>query len=110
MRRIALLISLGVSLAATLVIELAAALLFRKRGLALAVVAAVNLLTNPLLVLIWQLFHAAWLFWLLELAAAAAEGLCYRLFPQEFPRPFCFSVLCNTVSCTIGIMLNGGIG
>lgn len=105
-----LLLSLGISLLATLGVELLFALVTRKRGRGLAVVTAVNLLTNPTLVLIWQVTQKDPLFFLsMELAAALIEGCCYRLFPSHFQRPFLFSFICNFISCTIGIIMNGGI-
>lgn len=105
-----LLLSMGISLLATLALEILFALLTKKRGWGLAIVAAVNLLTNPTLVLIWQLTAKAPLLFLsMELAAVLIEGCCYRLFPAYFSKPFLFSLICNAISCTIGIILNGGI-
>lgn len=110
MCRIELYLTLGLSLAATLLTELGVALLFKKRGTALLVVAAVNLLTNPIVVLVWKLTaKEPWIFFGMELAAVMIEGCCYRLFSEKFRRPFLFSLLCNLISCTIGIMMNGGI-
>lgn len=98
------------SLAATLLVELTLALLCKKRKTALLIVAAVNLLTNPVVVLVWQCTaHEPLIFLSMELAAILIEGCCYRLFPRDFPKAFRFSLLCNVISCTIGIMMNGGI-
>ena len=102
-----LLLSLGVSLAATLVIELSLAWLFKQRGMSLTVVTAVNLLTNPAIVLLWNLFHR--FYWLMELTVVLLEGGCYRLFPKQFKKPVLFSLLLNFISCAIGIIMNGGI-
>lgn len=102
-----LLLSLGISLAATLIIELGLALLLKVRGAGLWVAAAVNLLTNPVLVLIWNFFPP--LLFPMELMAVLIEGCCYRLFPAHFKKPFLFSLLLNVVSCSIGFIMNGGI-
>ncbi len=98
-----LLLSLGISLAATLLIELGLAFLFKIRGAGLAVVSAVNLLTNPPLVLIWNFFPI--LLIPMELMAILIEGCCYRLFPKYFLKPFLFSLLCNVTSFLIGGIL-----
>lgn len=90
--------------------ELGIALLCKKRGAALLIVGAVNLLTNPVLVLIWQVTaKEPLIFFTMEVAALLIEGCCYRLFPRYFPKAFGFSLLSNLISCTIGIIMNGGI-
>lgn len=98
-----LLLSLGVSLGATLLIEWGLAWLFKIRGRGLAIVTAVNLLTNPVVVLIWNFYPALLL--PMELGAVLVEGCCYRLFPQDFKKPFLFSLLCNLTSFLIGGLL-----
>lgn len=99
-------LSLGISLAATLLIETGIAWLCKKRGSALLTVVAVNLLTNPVLVLLWHLTaHHPLIFGGMEALAVLIEGCCYRLFPRKFQKPFWFSLLCNAVSCIIGGIL-----
>ncbi len=98
-----LLVSLGISLAVTLLIEWGLAWLCKIRGRGLAIVTAVNLLTNPVVVLIWNFYPALLL--PLELGAVLIEGCCYRLFPQHFKRPFLISLLCNLISFLIGGIL-----
>lgn len=101
-----LLLSLGISLIATLLIETAVAVLLKKRRLGLAVVLAVNLLTNPVVVLFWQLNpELPLLLPCMEVGAVLIEGCCYRLFPAHFRRPFLFSLLCNLLSFFIGGIL-----
>ena len=98
-----ILLSLIISLAATLIIELALALLFKVRGKGLWAVVAVNLLTNPPLVLTWSFYPA--LLIPMELTAVLIEGCCYRLFPKRFSKPFLFSFLFNLSSFLIGGIL-----
>lgn len=106
MHPIELYLSLGISLAATLLVELGLALLCKKRGIALGVVAAVNLLTNPVLVLLWHTTAKdPLIFFCMEVSAVVIEGCCYRLFPAQFPKAFRFSLLCNLISCIIGGIL-----
>lgn len=101
-----LLLSLAISLIATLLIETAAAVLLKKRGLGLVVILAVNLLTNPVVVLLWRLNPEFPLLLLcMEVGAVLIEGCCYRLFPAHFRRPFLFSLLCNLLSFLIGGIL-----
>lgn len=105
------LLSLGISLALTLAIELAAAYLTGKRGRALAVVALVNTLTNPpvvLTVLLWQrhgLPGLPLLIAALELGAVLAEGGVYRLWREDFPHPWRFSLALNALSYALGVLL-----
>lgn len=101
-----LLLSLGISLLATLIIETGLAILLKKRGLGLTVVLAVNLMTNPVVVLLWWWNPRLPLLLLcMEIGAVLIEGACYRLFPKHFNRPFLFSFLCNLLSFLIGGIL-----
>ena len=106
------LLSLGVSLALTLLIEGGIAFLARRRGRALRVVLLVNLLTNPAVVffVLWGR-SAGWphmALWtaLAELAAFAAEGAVYRSWREDFPHPWRFSLLLNGLSFGIGLLLS----
>lgn len=110
-----LLRSLALSLALTLLLELAAAaILGLRRPRDLCLVALVNILTNPLVVLTLNL---TWFFtqtspgWLLtaglEITAFLAEGLLYRnrLTQQRF-NPFALSLILNAISYTGGLLLS----
>ena len=105
------LLSLGISLALTLAIELAAARIALRRGRALAVVALVNVLTNPpvvLTALLWQRYGLPGLPLLiaaLELGAVLTEGGVYRLWREDFPHPWRFSLLLNALSFGLGELL-----
>ena len=101
------------SLALTLVLEELFALLWGLRGRReLTVVALVNVLTNPPVVL---LYHTAVGLWgwnavsvtvLLESAAVAVEWLCYRLCSDQLQRPLLFALLANLFSYGAGCVIN----
>ena len=104
---------LAVSLALTVIIEGAFALLWGVRGRReLALTVLVNCLTNPAVVL---LRHTAVRLWrwsaapvtaVLECAAAAVEWRCYRAFSEQIRRPLLFSLFANAVSFGTGCLLN----
>lgn len=101
------------SLALTLVLEELFALLWGLRGRReLAIVALVNALTNPPVVL---LYHTAVGLWgwpaasvtiLLEGAAVAVEWRCYRLCSDQLQRPLLFALLANLFSYGAGCVIN----
>lgn len=101
------------SLALTLVLEELFALLWGLRGRReLTVVALVNVLTNPPVVL---LCHTAVGLWgwpaapvtiLLEGAAVAVEWRCYRLCSDQLQRPLLFALLANLFSYGAGRVIN----
>ncbi len=109
-------ISLGVSLALTLVIELVAALVSGKRRKALLIVALVNVLTNPIVVLTVRAvpalsrLHAGELrvliIAIMEALAFSVEALLYREWKQFFPHPWRFSLIVNGLSFLIGLIIN----
>ncbi len=109
-----LLLSLALSLGLTLLLELSTALLFGQRKKALLLVALVNILTNPPVVLLLNLVaigtqgHPPWLLIaVLELGAIAAEGLVYqrsRLLNKW--NPWLFSLILNTISYLGGCLLS----
>ncbi len=100
-----LLLSLGLSLMLTEFFELLLALLFKKRGRDLAVVALANLLTNPPLVFLWQLSGKnLWLLLAMEGLVVLIEGFCYQKC-TNFKRPFLFALVCNLISFLIGELL-----
>lgn len=105
------LLSLGVSLALTLSFELGFALMCRRRGRALLLIALANVLTNPAVVLaalLWRSYAlpaypaavAA-----LELCAVLAEGFIYKKSREGFLRPYRFSLAANAVSFGLGVLL-----
>ncbi len=110
----ALLLSLGVSLLLTLLLELAFALLFRVRGKwDLTLVILANILTNPVVVLCHHLtrallpsFPIAVATLLLEAGAVLIEGLCYQRYSQRIPRPYLFSLAANGFSYGMGVLIS----
>ena len=106
------LISLGLSLALTLIFELGFALACGKRGRALSFVALVNALTNPVVVctlLVWRALGlgAEWaLIAALECSAVLVEGFVYKRSGEAFPRPYLFSLAANAVSYTLGLLIS----
>lgn len=111
----AVLRSLALSLGLTLVLELSGALaLGMRRKEDLLLVGLVNVLTNPLVVLICNLvllFSGAPAPWFLmaalEISAVVAEGWIYRrgLSFQRI-RPFILSVILNGISYMGGLLLS----
>ena len=106
------LISLGVSRGLTPLAEGGAAFLAHRRGRALAVVALVNVLTNPAVVFLTLLWRAAgWpceALWIAaaEAGAVAAEGVVYCAWPEDFPHPWRFSLALNALSFTLGLVFS----
>jgi len=106
------LVSLGVSLALTLLLELAFALLWGLRGRDLILCCLVNLLTNPpvvLLALLWRQYGPApaWLpVPLLEAGAVLLEGRLYRRDGERVRRPFLFSLCANAFSYALGLVFS----
>ena len=106
----------GVSLGLTLVIELAVAFLMKTRGFSeFLIVALVNVLTNPLVVLIVyiMIFRFPAARWPVEIAleilVIPAEGLLYRAAKKNgfrFPKPFLLALICNLSSYGFGLILN----
>lgn len=96
------LFALGVSLGLTLALELIFALLCRKRGRALLLVALGNVLTNPAVVLAVRMWGAP--VWLMEALAVLTEGVIYQK-SREFSRPYLFSLAANALSFGLGLAL-----
>ena len=106
----------GISLGLTLLIELAVAFLMKIRGWTeFLIVVLVNVLTNPLVVLIVYLMIFRFPAWrwpveiLLEILVIPAEGLLYRAAKKSgfrFPKPFLLALLCNLSSYGIGLLIN----
>lgn len=104
---------LAVSLALTLLLEEGFALCWGLRGRReLAVVALVNVLTNPAVVLSYYTAVGLW-GWpaapvtaALEGAAVAVEWLCYRACSEQLKRPLLFALLANALSYGAGCVIN----
>jgi len=103
----------GVSLLLTLALEgLFAYVWGLRRRRELAVVALVNILTNPPVVLLYYTF-AAFSGWnpllvkaVLELTAVAVEWFYYRTCSEDLKRPFLFALLANAFSYGVGCIIN----
>ena len=105
------LLSLGVSLLLTLVLEGCFALIAGTKGRSLALVLLVNVLTNPPVVfftLCWREFTALpdwYLIPLLEGLAVLTEGFLYARRGEGFARPYLFSLSANALSYTLGLLV-----
>ena len=96
-----LLTALLVSLLLTLLLECAFAFVAGARTpRRLLLVALVNVLTNPPVVLLCTLFPSP------LLAAVLTEGLIYRSRADWLRRPFLFSLAVNAFSYLTGLLLN----
>lgn len=77
----------------------------------MALIALVNLLTNPVVVLIYHLngiyggMNPACTAVLLEMGAIAAEGMCYRAAAGGIRHPWLFSAGANLFSYTAGLVI-----
>ena len=108
-----MLIVLAVSLVLTLVFEEGFALLWGLRGRReLGLVALMNCLTNPPVVLLYHTATGLW-HWnavlvtlILETAAVAVEWRCCRAYSEQVKRPFLFALLINLFSYGAGCAVN----
>ena len=107
-----LIASLVVSLLLTIVLETGFSLLAGKRNQKdLLLIMLVNILTNPVVVLLYWLakLYTDWniiiIMILLELFAVLAEGYCYKKYGQDFKRPYIFSFSANMFSCWTGVLI-----
>ena len=108
-----MLTTLAISLALTLVLEEAFALVWGLRGRReLGTVALVNVLTNPPVVFLHHTavgllgWNAAVVTAVLETAAVLVEWRYYRLCSQQLRRPFLFALLANALSYGTGCVIN----
>ena len=108
----ALLIALAVSLALTLVLESGFFLLTGKRNKKdLLLVALVNVMTNPAVVLLYWLgatysgLNLIITILALEVLAVLTEGYIYKKHGQDFKRPYGFSLFANMFSYGTGALL-----
>jgi len=107
-----LLVALAISLSLTLVFEAGFFLITGKRKKKdLLLVIMVNVLTNPVVVLLYWLahFYTNWNMILvlipLELFAVLTEGFYYNKYGLNFKRPFLFSLAANAFSFTAGMLI-----
>ena len=108
----ALLSSLALSLLMTVVLETGFFWLCGKRRKKdLLLVVLVNMLTNPIVVLLYWLaaVYTDWNLTIvtipLELSAVLVEGYCYGRYGQGFKHPFIFSAGANVFSFGMGLLL-----
>lgn len=110
-----LLPGLAISLALTLVLELSYARLWGVRDRHdFLLVAAVNVLTNPIVVFV---YYFVWyrrppvnrgLVTLgMEIWAVVTEALLYRRFARTIKRPWLFALSANAFSYAVGELING---
>lgn len=108
----ALLASLGISLALTLVFETGFFLLTGKRDKKdLLLLVLVNILTNPVVVLLYWLTVLRWevnsvIIVPLEVFAVLTEGFYYRKYGLNFKHPYLFSLAANAFSFGAGLLIN----
>lgn len=108
-----MLTALAVSLLLTLAFEEGFALLWGLRGKReLGLVALMNCLTNPPVVLLYHTAAGLW-HWNGLLVTAVLEGLavlvewrCCRAFSEQVKRPFLFALLINLFSYGAGCVIN----
>ena len=107
-----LLFALALSLILTLVFEVGFFLAVTKRDKKdLLLVVLVNVLTNPVVVLVYWLvvlytdINRTLVKIPLELFAFLTEGFYYKKYGQRFKRPFLFSLAANAFSFTMGALL-----
>ena len=103
---------LTVSLGMTVILEEAFGRMAGVRdGWDMVLIALVNLLTNPAVVLVYHLnriypvtnpYCAAVI---LEIGAVAAEGICYRAAARGIRHPWIFSAGANLFSYTAGLVI-----
>lgn len=104
---------LAVSLALTLLFEEGFALAWGLRGRReLGLVALMNCLTNPPVVLLYYTVAGLW-HWrpvpvtlVLEAAAVLVEWRCCRAYSRQIKRPFLFALLINLFSYGAGCVIN----
>lgn len=107
-----MLVALAISLVSTLVLEIGFFFIVGKRNKKdLLLVVLVNVLTNPVVVLLYWLavLYTDWNKTIvkipLELFAILTEGYYYMKYGQSFKRPFIFSLAANAFSLSISILL-----
>jgi len=103
--------ALSISLIATIVLE---ALIFFVSGKRdrkdLLLLVLVNIMTNPIVVLLYWLASGVGLNLILmtvvlEAGAVLAEGFYYKHYGRNFPHPFRFSIVANVFSYGVGFIV-----
>ncbi|MBP3900121.1 MAG: hypothetical protein J6D53_01495 [Blautia sp.] len=101
------------SLAATLLVELAAAYFMKVSVRDLSVVALVNLMTNPpyvLFILVCRYFFSPQAILILqivcEIIIIVIEAKLYRAHLKSYSRPYTLSIIANLLSITAGAALS----
>lgn len=97
-----------ISLGLTLAFELVLALLWRVRRRDLILVALVNVLTNPMVVLLHGLLMSYGLLFhtiLPEIWAVFTEALIYCRRKNDIRKPILFAIAANSFSYTVGLLL-----
>jgi len=104
--------SLVISLILTVALESGFFLLTGKRDKKdLLLLVLVNVVTNPVVVLLYLLasFYTDWNLILvlipLEIFAILFEGYCYNKYGREFKRPYVFSAAANIFSYWMGVLI-----
>ncbi len=104
---------LGISLGLTVALELVFALIFGVRGIReLSLVALVNVVTNPAVVLCYYLsseytqIPPVCAKIILEASAILAEWLLYKKLSGSIGRPFLFALCANLFSFGAGLAIN----
>lgn len=107
-----ILVALAFSLVMTIVFETGFFFITGKRNKKdLLLVILVNVLTNPIVVLIYWIIaiYTDWNTTIvkipLELFAVVTEGLYFKKYGQSFKRPFLFSLAANAFSFSLGLIL-----
>jgi len=104
--------TLVVSLVLTIALEVGFFLLTGKRDKKdMLLVVLVNVLTNPIVVLLYMLaslytdWNLIWVLIPLEIFAIWVEGYCYNKYGRGFKRPYIFSAAANMFSYWIGVLI-----
>ncbi|MDO4543043.1 MAG: hypothetical protein Q4C01_00705 [Clostridia bacterium] len=99
---------LGISLGLTLVLELAYAWFCKVRGKDLLLITLVNLITNPVAVLITLLFRnkVAWIELPIEVGVVFLEFALLKGFAKKVERPFWLSLGMNCFSYGAGLIVS----
>ncbi len=102
------LISLGLSLGLTLVIELVYAICVGVHKKDLLLVGMINVITNPIVVLAATLLRPViwWIEFPLEVAVVLSEWLLLKHFSVKIDKPFALALGMNLLSYGIGLILN----
>lgn len=107
-----LLLSLSISLAMTLALELLFSITLGKRRKDLILVCLVNVITNPVVVLVYYLaghftpWNPVLLKAVLEIMAVFTEACLYKTYGKNFKHPLLFSLSANVFSFGVGELIS----